>query len=226
MNQFTRLGSIVLKSAIILLIVLGTVFTFVFHDYQGEVFCYYTAQCNMLALIVVAVLLVFDFFGGIRKERYYYMIKFFLTMCSLLSLLIYTGLFTHTEQLKLGGGWYGVITHAVVPLLLLADYLIFDRKGQLPWFAPALCGLGPIAHVLFILFRALTGEGYHVQDSPTIVNAPYAFLRGDTVSVIVTGIGILVGFILFCYLVYLLDLGYAALRDKIQKKPADTDQNL
>ncbi len=224
MKQFTRLSSIILKSAILLLIVLGTVFTFVFHDYQGEVFCYYTAQCNMLALLVVAVLLIFDCFGGIRKERYYYMTKFFITMCSLLSFLVYTGLFTHTEQLKLGGSWYGVLTHAVVPVLLLADYLIFDRKGHIPWYTPALCGLGPIAHVLFILFRALTGEGYHVQDSPTIVNAPYAFLRGDTVSVIVSCLGILVGFILFCYLIYLLDLGYAALRHKLQSKFKKTDQ--
>ena len=224
MKQFARPASIILKSAILLLIVLGTVFTFVFHDYQGEVFCYYTAQCNMLVLLAVAVLLVFDCFGGIRKERYYYMIKFFITMCSLLSLLVYTGLFTHTEQLKLGGNWYGVITHAAVPVLLLVDYLVFDRKGQIPWYTPALCGLGPVAHILFVAVRALTGEGYHVQDSPTIVNAPYAFLRGDTVSVVVSCIGILVGFILVCYLVYLLDLGYAALRDKLTSKFKETDQ--
>ncbi len=225
MKQFTRLSSIILKSTILLLILLGTVFTFVFHDYQGEVFCYYTAQCNMIALLVMAVLLVFDCFGGIRKERYYYMTKFFLTMCSLLSLLVYTGLFTPTEQLKLGGGWYGVLTHAVVPVLLLADYLIFDRKGHIPWYTPILCGLGPIAHVVFVVLRALTGEGYHVQDSPTIVNAPYAFLRGDTVSVIVSCLGILVGFILFCYLIYLLDLGYAALRDKMENKFKETEDN-
>ena len=218
MKQFTRLGSIILKSTIILLILLGTVFTFVFHDYRGEVFCYYTAQCNMVALMVVSVLLIFDCFGGIRKERYYYMIKFFITMCALLSLLVYSGLFTHTEQMKMGGGWYGVLVHAVVPLLLLADYLIFDRKGYIPWYTPILCGLGPVAHVVFIVLRSLTGEGYHVQDSPTIVTAPYDFMRGEPVSVIVTCLGVLVGFILFCYLVYLLDLGYAALRDKFTQK--------
>ena len=224
MKEFARTGSILLKSAIILLILLGTVFTFVFHDYQGEVFCYYTAQCNMIVLISVAVLLVFDFFGGIRKERYYYMIKFFLTMCSLLSLLVYTGLFTHTEQIKLANPWYAVITHAVVPILLLADYLIFDRKGQVVWYAPLLCGLGPVAHVLFILLRGLTGEGYHVQDSPTIVNAPYDFMRGEPISVIITCLGVLVGFLLFCYLVYLLDLGYATLRAKLENKIKETER--
>lgn len=225
MKQFTRQGSIILKSIILALILLGTIFTFVFHDYRGEVFCYYTAQCNMIAFIVVAVLLVFDCFGGIRKERYYYMIKFFITMCSLLSLLVYTDLFTHTEQMKLANPWYAVITHAVVPLLLLADYLIFDRKGKTTWYTPALCGLGPIAHVIFILLRGLTGEGYHIQDSATIVSAPYHFLRSDTVSVLVTALGVLVGFLLFCYLFYLLDLGYAALRDKFANTPKETDQN-
>ena len=218
MKQFTRLGSILLKSAIILLIILGTIVTFVLHDYRGEVFCYYTAQCNMIVLIVVAVLLIFDFFGGIRKERYYYMVKFFMTMGSLLSFLAYTGLFSHTEQMNFARPWYAVITHAIVPVLLLADYLIFDRKGNVVWYAPALCGLGPIAHGIFIVVRSLTGEGYHVQDSPTIVSAPYEFLRQDTVSVIISCIGLLVGFILFCYLIYLLDLGYAALRNKLQTK--------
>ncbi len=215
MKQFSHAGSILLKSLIIVLILLGTVFAFVNMTYKGEAFCYYTAQCNMLALLVVAVLLVFEFFGGIKKERYYYMIKFFITMCSLLSPLVYTDLFSHTEQLTLGGGWYGVITHAVVPILLLADYMIFDRKGHIPWYTPLLCGLGPVAHVIFIVLRALTGEGYHIQDSPVIVNAPYAFLRGDAVSVAVSCIGLLVGFILFCYLIYLLDMGYASVRDKL-----------
>jgi hypothetical protein len=216
MKQFTRVGSIILKSAIILLILLGTIFTFVFFEHRGEVFCYYTAQCNMLAMLVMAVLLVFDIFGGIRKEQYYYMIKFFITMCGLLSLLVYTGLFTPTEQMKMGGGWYGVICHAVVPLLLLADYMIFDRKGHIPWYTPLLCGAGPLLHGLFIVFRSLTGEGYHIQDSPTIVSAPYAFLRGDAVSTAVSVIGLLVGFILLCYLIYLIDMGYAAVRDKLK----------
>ncbi len=215
MKQFARVGSILLKSMIIVLIILGTVFSFVNMPYKGEAFCYYTAQCNMLALLVVAVLLVFEFFGGIKKERYYYMIKFFITMCSLLSPLVYTGLFSHSEQLSLGGGWYGVITHAIVPALLLADYLVFDRKGHVAWYTPLLCGVGPVAHVIFVVLRALTGEGYHIQDSPVIVNAPYAFLRGDAVSVTVSCIGLLVGFILFCYLIYLLDMGYASVRDKL-----------
>ena len=216
MKEFSRVGSIILKSAIILLILLGTIFTFVFSEYRGEVFCYYTAQCNMLAMLVMAVLLVFDIFGGIRKEQYYYMIKFFITMCGLLSLLVYTGLFTPTEQMKMGGGWYGVVCHAVVPLLMLADYMIFDRKGHIPWYTPLLCGAGPLLHGLFIVFRSLTGEGYHIQDSPTIVSAPYAFLRGDAVSTAISVIGLLVGFILLCYLIYLIDMGYAAVRDKLK----------
>lgn len=216
MKQFTRIGSIVLKSAIILLILLGTIFTMIHFEHLGEIFCYYTAQCNMVALLVMAVLLVFECFGGIKKEQYYYMIKFFITMCTLLSLLIYTGLFTHTEQMKLGGSWYAVICHAVVPLLMLADYMIFDRKGHIPWYTPLLCGAGPAAHGLFIVFRSLTGEGYHIQDSPTIVAAPYSFLRTDAMSVTVTVIGLLVGFIALCYLIYLIDMGYAATRDKIK----------
>lgn len=215
MKQFTRIGSIVLKSSIIFLILLGTVFSFVYHEYRGEFFFYYTAQCNMLSLLVMAVLLVFECFGGIKKERYYYMIKFFVTMCAMLSLLVYTGLFTPTEQFKLGSSWYSVICHAVVPMLMLVDYMIFDRKGHIPWYTPLLCSAGPIIHGLFILFRALTGEGYHIQDSPTVVPAPYAFLRGDAVSVTISIIGLLVGFVLFCYLIYLLDMGYAAVRDKL-----------
>ena len=215
MKQFARIGSILLKSAIILLILLGTVFTFIKTEYRGEVFCYYTAQCNMFVLLAMTVLLIFDFFGGMHKERYYYMIKFFLTMCALLSLLIYTGLFTPTEQFKLGNAWYAVITHAAVPLLLLADYLLFDEKGKVSWYTPLLCAAGPVAHGLFILFRSLTGEGYHIQDSPTIVSAPYAFLRGDAVSTLIACLGLLVGFILFSYLIYLIDIGYAALRAKL-----------
>ena len=215
MKQFSRTASILLKSGIIALILLGTIFTFVHTEYRGEVFYYYTAQCNMLALLVMAVLLVFECFGGMKKERYYYMIKFFITMCSLLSILVYSGLFTHTEQFKLGGGWYGVICHAVVPVLLLADYMIFDRKGHIPWYTPLLCGAGPVAHGLFIVFRALTGEGYHIQDSPTVVPAPYDFLHGDAVSVTISVIGLLVGFILLCYLIYLIDMGYASVRDKL-----------
>ena len=137
-------------------------------------------------------------------------------MCGLLSLLVYTGLFTPTEQMKMGGGWYGVVCHAVVPLLMLADSMIFDRKGHIPWYTPLLCGAGPLLHGLFIVFRSLTGEGYHIQDSPTIVSAPYAFLRVDAVSTAVSVIGLLVGFILLCYLIYLIDMGYAAVRDKLK----------
>ena len=219
MTQFARISSIILKSSILALILLGTIFTFIFHDYQGEVFCYYTAQVNMVALLVFAVLLVFDCFGGIRKERYYYMIKFFVTMCSLLSMLVYTGLFTHTEQMKMGGSWYGVVSHVVVPLLLLADYLIFDRRGHLTWYAPLVSALGPVAHVAFILIRSLTGEGYHVQDSPTIVIAPYDFMRsGEFGEIALNCLLVLGGFLLAGYLFYLLDSGYAALRNRLAAK--------
>lgn len=218
MKEFPRIGSILLKAATIIAILVGTVFSFVNMVYKGEAFCYYTNQCNMLLLLLMASLLVFDLFGGIRKERYYYMIKFSLTMCSLLSPLVYTGLFSSAEQMTLGGGWYNLITHALVPALALTDYLLCDRRGLTPWYTPLLCGLGPLAHLAFIALRNLSGEGYHIQDSPVIVPAPYGFLRGEPSSIVLTCLVLLAGFIAACFLLRLLDVARAKLSLRNQKE--------
>lgn len=97
-----------------------------------------------------------------------------------------------------------LLLHYVTPLMVIGDWLLFDRKGIYKVYAPFLWLAGPVLYMLFIFIRAplcgaigATGSRY-----------PYFFMNLDVLSLWRFGlyaIGLLLLFTVMGYILWGLD---------------------
>lgn len=99
-----------------------------------------------------------------------------------------------------------ICMHYVTPLLVIFDWLIFDKKNSYRWFSPLLWLAPPIAYLIFILIRAQTAGVI----SYTGTRYPYFFLDTDALG------WPLVWLYIICIAAFFVVLGYVFwLADKI-----------
>jgi hypothetical protein len=112
-----------------------------------------------------------------------------------------------------------VITHYVVPLLTIADWLLFDPKGLMTFRAPLLWAVGPIAYFVYAMIAARIGGGIGYGGS----RYPYPFMDADKIgwwNVLLTVLVLTAFFIALGYVWVLVDkaLAKAAARKKEVRK--------
>ncbi|WP_322152797.1 Pr6Pr family membrane protein [Paratractidigestivibacter sp.] len=101
-----------------------------------------------------------------------------------------------------------LVMHYVVPVGMVASWLLFDEKGSMDWKEPPSWALFPLAYVAYI-FVAVLGLGVTVGESSLGSGRwPYPFLDVDalgalTVALII--VALLVFFVAFGYLYVAID---------------------
>lgn len=105
-----------------------------------------------------------------------------------------------------GGGfhWTMLVLHFIVPLGLVADWLLFDKKGIMSTSEPPTWVLFPLAYLAYIIICVCC---FGVWAQPT-TRWPYPFLNFDANGVPLTlgiCVGLLVFFIGFGYLLVFID---------------------
>lgn len=95
--------------------------------------------------------------------------------------------------------WENAIVHQIVPLMVLADWALFDLKGRYRAVDPLIwCGL-PLAYLGFCLVRAEVGPVLMLVNS----RYPYFFIDVDALGI--AGVALNTLIFLVCYIA----LGYA-----------------
>jgi hypothetical protein len=99
-----------------------------------------------------------------------------------------------------------LFTHYVVPLMTIADWLLFDPKGLLTWKSPLLWTIGPLVYFVYAMIAARIGDGIGYGGS----RYPYPFLDVDVLgfgTVLLWVLGLVVFFVALGYLWVLADKG-------------------
>jgi hypothetical protein len=186
-----------------------------------NILSYYTLQSNIIVLVFFIAFLIYSLrLGGKAPSARYYTVKGAVTMCITLTLLIFHFLLRPTLFSMSDGASYvnspmNIIVHYVVPLMVLIDWLLFDRKGHFRKTDPLIWTIIPWAYFAFSLIRAQfavftnTGSRY-----------PYFFIDIDKYGVGQVALNVLiiaVGYVALGYLFYGIDLGLARITQR--KKP-------
>jgi hypothetical protein len=129
-----------------------------------------------------------------------------------------TGLVAHF-MLDGGGVFSGgafhpemLVMHYVVPVGMVADWLLFDEKGRMGWTEPPTWALFPLVYVVYI-YVVVLGFGVSVTESSFGGSRwPYPFLNIDALGVggvAVNLVALLVFFVAFGYLYVAIDRALA-----------------
>jgi hypothetical protein len=108
-----------------------------------------------------------------------------------------------------------IVLHYIVPLMTLADWLLFDKKGGFKKSSPFVWLAIPAAYLLFSLIRAHFATYYNGG------RYPYFFINIDTYGIerVAWNVLVLGAFLLVIgYCFYALDWGLARLAKKAKSK--------
>ena len=178
-------------------------------DYNIHMFSFFTIQCNLLCFITLLLLFLQDF-------GYFPHQNFTLLRGMTLSGILLTNLSYHFFMHPLKGEWglhflsdistKDLFVHYLVPLFMIFDWLLWQRKGSFQKEMIFLWLLFPFSYFTGTVARVAWLPDYHFSSSSG--RFPYEFLNMDvlgvsTVLLYSAGIGIL--FVILAYFVYRTD---------------------
>lgn len=189
-----------------------------------EQMSYYTLQSNLLCTQFFAVILILELCEWPADGRGYRIIKCALTMCILVTFIIYHFVLAPSlarQGLGLNTS-YNLLLHYLMPLGVFADWLFFDKKGEIRPVEPLFWAAIPLLYLLYVVIYTSLGGRY--QNS--IGTAPYFFL--DTASLGIGGVllwllAITAGFFALSYLFIGLDRLLAAATSRVAEMRKKTD---
>jgi hypothetical protein len=169
-----------------------------------EILSYYTLQSNILVMVFFAALLARQLLG---KKGFPPVVKGAVTLCITITFLVYHFILQPT-LFEMSGGSYvlsgaNLIVHYIVPLMTLADWLLFDEKGRFKRIDPVKWLVIPLAYFIFALARAqfasfaISGSRY-----------PYFFMDVDKYGVGQVAVNVVLigaGFAVLGYIIFFID---------------------
>jgi hypothetical protein len=144
---------------------------------------YYTIQSNILCLIVMIFVLVRGW-NGKPMGRTLSIFKTGSAVAILITFLVFhfilrPGMTTEPWSDFLDR-FENTVVHYICPLWFLADFLVFDPKGQIQKFDPFWWSLVPIAYLAYANVYALLGGVF--QAGNEITRYPYFFIDPDIIG--------------------------------------------
>jgi hypothetical protein len=152
--------------------------TFGYFDksFNHDFFVYYTNWSNYICMGLMAVSLV----RTARRSGTQHddkqvapTFKFLCVIMILVTFFVYNILLTSG---KTAGEYFGslsnLLLHVILPILFVADWVLFYERGKLTWYHPLLCVVMPLIYVTFILIR-----GAILRGATNTVLYPYFFLN-------------------------------------------------
>ncbi len=109
-----------------------------------------------------------------------------------------------------------IIMHYAVPLMTIADWLLFDVKGQIKLSSPLVWTIGPLIYFAYAMIAARIGDGIGYGGS----RYPYPFLDVDTLGwgrVLLTVLALVAFFVALGYAYYGVDYGLFKLGKRREK---------
>jgi hypothetical protein len=171
----------------------------------------FTIQSNLLCAIAAGVTLAREIAGKDSKDKAYIFLKGMTLTSILLTFVVYGFVlkphFSATTQGAPSGSLSNDLLHVVVPLMTLADFLVFEEKGCFKAWHPFGWAAFPVYYTGYTaIYKAFGGVYAFTEGVPA--KFPYFFLDYETYGLGRVGIWILliaIGFIGFSYALVGLD---------------------
>lgn len=169
--------------------------------FQISSFMYYTILSNILCLIFFS----FNIYYLKRGKESNYHVKGGVTLAITITMLIYWFVLApHGFIMNLTFQFFGnLCVHLIVPLMVIFDWLIFDKKGMFSRIDPIRWLIIPLSYYIFTLIAASLGVVY-----PLGGHYPYFFINPVVIGIpaVIRNVILLLFFFLgLGYLLYATD---------------------
>jgi len=201
---------IIFNGIIILFVGLGVVIDVIELD-TATALSAFTIQSNLLCLIAAAVTLALEIKKKDTKRKAYIFFKGMTLTSIFLTFIVYNfilkplmGETNNTQSFMLADA----LLHTVVPLMMLGDFIFFEKKGCFKIWYPFGWTAFPLYYVGYTAIYKAFGGIYKYHFNDTVSNFPYFFLDYESYGLRTVGIWflfIVIGFIGFSYLLLGLD---------------------
>lgn len=221
MNVVKTVVKILIKAALAIVGIFGIVFTALSSAFMGgaSVFFFFTVQSNIFIIAMALIFLVSEVLVLLKKKSFINQtllhIKYTATVAITITFLVFFTMLAPLMGIDYLLSFNNFSLHAIVPILAIVDFFLFDKDIKLTYKSSLLATISPICYVIFVY----TGATLKLEYSENLYY-PYFFLNIDTNGFlfekgtmgIIPWIIILLGFIiglgcLYCLLMKLRQKG-------------------
>ena len=177
MNVFKTVLKIVLKASLAIVGILGIIFTAQSSAFMGggSVFFFFTVQSNIFIIVMSLLFLVNDVMLLINKKSFVnqtlLLIKYVATVAITITFIVFFTLLAPLMGVDYLLSFNNFSLHAIVPILAIVDFILFDTDINLTYKNSLLATIAPISYVVFVyigaIFKLRYGENLYY---------PYFFL--------------------------------------------------
>ena len=218
--------SIVIKSVIILLIVVGLISLMTTTNFMSEsTLLYYTVQSNILVGAIIAVFLIFDIIKLIKKAevklpKFLCVIRLVGTSAIAVTFVVFSLMMLPT-LIQSGYGMYllslnNICLHILVPIIAVVDWFMFDYGYKSNHFTFLYGGIMPMCYLIFVMICSVSGVTF--ADGSIV---PYFFLNYETLGWFSIGsmkLGVFYWIVLLTIVVLLISFFLSFVKEKINAK--------
>jgi len=229
MNLAKSIIKILIKVALVIAGVLGIVLTAQSTDFMGggSVFFFFTVQSNIFIMLMALIFLVNEVAVLIIKKSFINQvllhIKYTATVAITITFLVFFTMLAPLMGVDYLLSFKNYSLHAIVPILAIVDFFLFDKDIQLTYKSSLLATIPPVCYVVFVYVGAI----FKIQYAKNLYY-PYFFLNIDTNGFffekgtmgIIPWIIILLGFIIGLGCLYCL---FMKLRQKESNKKSPNE---
>ena len=177
MNVFKTVLKIALKASLTIVGILGIIFTAQSSAFMGggSVFFFFTVQSNIFIIVMSLLFLVNDVMLLINKKSFVnqtlLLIKYVATVAITITFIVFFTMLAPLMGVDYLLSFNNFSLHAIVPILAIIDFILFDTDINLTYKNSLLATIAPISYVVFVyigaIFKLRYGENLYY---------PYFFL--------------------------------------------------
>ena len=177
MNVFKTVLKIALKASLAIVGILGIIFTAQSSAFMGggSVFFFFTVQSNIFIIVMSLLFLVNDVMLLINKKSFVnqtlLLIKYVATVAITITFIVFFTMLAPLMGVDYLLSFNNFSLHAIVPILAIIDFILFDTDINLTYKNSLLATIAPISYVAFVyigaIFKLQYGENLYY---------PYFFL--------------------------------------------------
>ena len=181
MNLTKVLSKIFIKAALVVVGILGIIFTAQSSAFMGggSVFFFFTVQSNIFIIAMALIFLINEIVLLITKKSFVnqtlLFIKYVATVAITVTFLVFFTMLAPLMGVDYLLSFNNFSLHAIVPILAIVDFILFDTDINLTYSNSLLATISPISYVLFVyvgaIFKLQYGENLYY---------PYFFLDFET----------------------------------------------
>jgi len=178
-------------------------------QWHGITLFFYTAQSNILAIALFAMLTVKTILGMRGRDACHFpRFSMVVVIDILVTFFVYWILLAPTLEGYEQWTFFNLSVHAITPLLCLFDYILFSRPRHLKYRDVYAVIIYPVFYVIFATVAGFAGQVYYTGADGAPVRFPYFFFDYDRIGVPMAMVylgALVVIFLLMSHGFYLVD---------------------